>query len=192
MTPAERLEQAQAINDVLAGASILTSISNDFMAGQLEQLTGDSLSFSQLKLLRLIARRGSLSVGDVASILTVSSTAASKAIDRLVRSGYLSRTAAPRDRRALRVSLTGEAQALLAAYERATVESLTAQLAGNPPADLRRLADELTRLAVEIGTRSGEEMCFRCGVYFRDRCLLRDSRAGTCYLHPAERKGEVA
>ncbi|MBP1632600.1 MAG: MarR-family regulatory protein, partial [Acidobacteria bacterium] len=157
-----------------------------------EELTGDALTFSQLKLLRLVARRGILSVSDVASFLGVSTAAASKAVDRLVRSGYLNRTASPDDRRALRVTITGEAQALLAAYERATAASLAARLGGTSPAALRRLADELTRLAVDIGTKAGDEMCFRCGIYFRDRCLLREMRLGTCYLHLAERKGEVA
>ena len=192
MTPAERSEVAQAINDLLAGASILTSVSNDLMAEQLEQLTGDALTFSQLKLLRLVARRGTLSVSDVAAFLGVSTTAASKAVDRLVRSGYLNRAASPNDRRALRVTITGEAQALLASYERATAESLATRLGDTRPAALRRLADELTQLAVGIGTRSGVEMCFRCGIYFRDRCLLREMGLGTCYLHLAERKGEVA
>jgi DNA-binding MarR family transcriptional regulator len=192
MTLAERTEAAQAINDLLAGASILTSISNDLMAEQLEQLAGDALTFAQLKLLRLVARRGTLSVSDVAAFLGVSTAAASKAVDRLVRAGYLHRAASPDDRRALRVTITGEAQALLATYERATAESLTARLGTNRPAALRRLADELTRLAVDIGPQAGEEMCFRCGIYFRDHCLLREMRLGTCYLHLAERKGEVA
>jgi len=192
MTLAERTEAAQAINDLLAGASILTSMSNDLMAAQLEELAGDALTFSQLKLLRLVARRGTLSVSDVAAFLGVSTAAASKAVDRLVRSGYLNRAASPDDRRALRVTVTGEAQALLAAHERAAAESLTARLGGNRPAALRRLAGELTRLAAGIGPKEGDGMCFRCGIYFRDRCLLREMHLGTCYLHLAERKGEVA
>jgi DNA-binding MarR family transcriptional regulator len=192
MTQAERTEAVQAINDLLAGASILTSTSNDLMAEELEELTGNALTFAQLKLLRLVARRGTLSVSDVAAVLGVSTAAASKAVDRLVRSGYLNRAASPDDRRALRVTVTGEAGALLAAYEHSTAESLIGRLGDTPPSALRRLADELSRLAAAIGTKAGDGMCFRCGIYFRDRCLLRDLDLGTCCLHLAERRGEVA
>jgi DNA-binding MarR family transcriptional regulator len=192
MTQAERTETLQAINDLLASASILTSVSNDLMSDQWERLAGDQLTFAQLKLLRLVSRRGSLSVSDVAAFLGVSTAAASKAVDRLTRGGYLNRAPARDDRRVLEVTLTGEARALLGAYDRQTGEALLNRLGEASPAGLHRLAGELSRLAVDLGTRESEGMCFRCGIYFRDRCLLRDLELGTCYLHLAERRGEVA
>jgi DNA-binding MarR family transcriptional regulator len=192
MTQAERTATLQAINDLLASASIFTSVSNELMSSQLERLAGDQLTFAQLKLLRLVGRRGSLSVSDVAAFLGVSTAAASKAVDRLVRGGYLNRAPARGDRRVLDVTLTGEARALLGAYDRLTAEALLEHLGAIPAEELHHLADEMSRLAVELGTRDGEGVCFRCGIYFRDRCLLRDLQLGTCYLHLAERRGEVA
>jgi hypothetical protein len=58
-------------------------------------------------------------------------------------------------------------------FKRFTPEELTA--AGN-------LLDKLSTDLVDAGARPGE-LCFRCGIYFREKCLLRNVSKRTCYYH---------
>ena len=55
-----------------------------------------------------------------------------------------------------------------------------------PAAERAGLATALDRLSLLVAGRGngGEEACFRCGIYFRDRCLLRGAPGNrTCYQH---------
>jgi len=180
-----RAETLDAINDLLASATIFTSTSSDVLAAELEQLAGDRLTFAQLKLLRLVGRQDPLSIGDVASFLGVSSAAASKAVDRLVRGGLLQRAESPDDRRALEVSVTDEGRTLLRDFEARTSKVLLRLLSGVTPRHIRDVSGDLDRLSLSIssGGEQGDRVCFRCGLYFRDQCLLREMADRQCYLH---------
>ncbi|MBM3695202.1 MAG: MarR family transcriptional regulator [Actinobacteria bacterium] len=180
-----RAEALEAINDLLASATIFTSASSDLLAAELERVAGDRLTFTQLRLLRLVDRQFHLAIGDVAAYLGVSSAAASKAVDRLVRSGLLARAESPGDRRATEVSVTSEGQALLAEFEARSSATLLRLLSGVGAPQLRDISGRLDRLSVSLAAgRSGEEsLCFRCGLHFREDCLLRAAGDERCYLH---------
>ena len=60
----------------------------------------------QLEVLRYLSRREHWSVGEIASVLGVSSAAATKAIVRLERKGLVKRAENMMDRRCVDVSLT--------------------------------------------------------------------------------------
>ncbi|HVA91983.1 MAG TPA: MarR family transcriptional regulator [Chloroflexota bacterium] len=62
-------------------------------------------------------RRGALSVADVGACLFISHSAASRAVDRLVRDGYVRREENPVDRRQKVLTLTEEGVALAASLE---------------------------------------------------------------------------
>jgi hypothetical protein len=115
----------------------------------------------------------------------VSNAAASKAVDRLVRRGLVRRTEAAADRRAVELSLTPEGRTLLAQYEAATNQVLKDVFGSLPQDKLQETAaflDDLsTRMVKEGRTREG--ICLRCGIHFRDRCLLRQSVGRNCYFH---------
>jgi DNA-binding MarR family transcriptional regulator len=185
--PAETLE---AINDLLASATIFTSISSDLLAVALRDLAGDRLTFAQLKLLRLVTRQDLLSVGDVAAFLGISNAAASKAVDRLVRAGLLQRAEAEGNRRTTEVSVTGEGRALLGSFEARSNTALLGLLAGASLRQMREIAGGLDRLSLSMAERidAGSEVCFRCGLYFRDDCLLRTLPNRRCYLHLGSRR----
>jgi hypothetical protein len=126
----------------------------------------------------------------------VSPAAASKALGRLVDAGLLNRTASPDDRRMQRLSVTGEGRRLLEAYEAEADEALDRLFGHLDPVGLRRLASSLDRLSLTVAERddgSVDEACFRCGIYFRDRCLLRGASGNrTCYQHLGGGGVEVA
>lgn len=193
---ARRAETLEAINDLLASATIFTSTSSDLLASELEDLAGDRLTFTQLKLLRLVARQDPLSVGDVAAFLGISNAAASKAVDRLVRAGLLHRAEAMGDRRTTEVSVTPEGRALLEDFEARSATALLRLLAGVSLRQMRDISGGLDRLSLSMAgpVGAGSDVCFRCGLYFRDDCLLRTLADRRCYLHLGSRRraGETA
>lgn len=190
---ASRAQTLEAINDLLASATIFTSTSSHLLAGALEDLVGDRLTFAQLKLLRLVARQDNLTVGEVAAFLGISNAAASKAVDRLVRGGFLQRAEAKGDRRATEVSVTGVGRSLLHSFEARSNAALLRLLSGVTPRQMRDISGGLDRLSLSISgpTEPGSAVCFRCGLYFRDECLLREMTDRQCYLHLGARvRGE--
>lgn len=188
---AKRAGALEAINDLLASATIFTSTSSDLLAAELEDLAGGRFTFAQLKLLRLVARQDPLTVGDVAAFLGISNAAASKAVDRLVRGGLLQRAEAKGDRRATEVSLTGEGRGLLDDFEARSSTTLLRLLAGVSLREMREISGRLDRLSLSMArpVDAGSNVCFRCGLYFRDECLLRTLPDRRCYLHLGSRRG---
>jgi DNA-binding MarR family transcriptional regulator len=177
--------RVQLIQDVLGSAHIFSSAVEHLMQERLHTVIGDQLTFSQLKLLKLIARSEARNISQVAAFLGVSSAAASKAVDRLVRRGLLLRTEAESDRRAVEVALTAEGQRLLGEYERVTSETLEEIFGEVTPDGLRETADRLDQLSLRLVEHdcAVDEACFRCGIYFREKCLLRARRDRDCHFH---------
>ena len=173
------------INDFLGSVRILSATIDEWMEEELKETTKDRVTPSQLRVLKLVARTNARRIGDVADFLAVSNAAASKAVDRLVRRGLVRRAEAAADRRAVELSLTTEGRTLLAQYEAATNEVLKDVFGSLPPEQLEQTAaflDQLsTRMVKEGRTREG--ICLRCGIHFRDRCLLRQTVGRNCYFH---------
>ncbi|HXT37862.1 MAG TPA: MarR family transcriptional regulator [Chloroflexota bacterium] len=125
-------------------------------------------------LLRL--RRGACSVADVGVCLFISHSAASRAVDRLVRDGYVYREENPSDRRQKVVTLTQEGEALAGSLEAimaSGVETLLAPLDEEEREQARRLlirmiSAQLPRLESLRGLMAG-----------RDLTLTASARSGT-------------
>jgi DNA-binding MarR family transcriptional regulator len=176
---------SRLLNDFLGSAEIFTSAVNDLMARQLKEVTGTDVTFSQLKLLKMVAATGGYSVSNLAQFLGVSTAAASRAVDRLVKRGLLHREEAADDRRAVQLSLTPEGVKLLERYDQAAEVALQGAFETLTAEQLQETGDLLDRLSLRLVERGNgsDSMCFRCGIHFRDRCLLRQSQDGTCLYH---------
>jgi DNA-binding MarR family transcriptional regulator len=152
------------------------------------------ITFSGLKLLKLVAFNDSSTVGDVAAFLGVSNTAASKAVDKLVRRRLLRRAEGHIDRRASELSLTGEGRRLLHAYEAARDQKLTEIFGAATPEELGGMAATLDRLSAHLvdHTANPQEVCFQCGIYFREKCRLKELVKRTCFYekHKARKAAE--
>ena len=187
MTTAER---TSIINDFLASMNIFSSAINELMVSQLHDELGSELTIPQLKTLKLIARTETESISEIATFLGVSNSAASKAVDRLVRRGLVERIESTDDRRATRLSLTVKGTFLLKRYEdvqNRVLEGLFRQFMAEDFVETAELLDQLS--ADLVNRESGpQELCFRCGIYFRDRCSLRDLHERTCYCNLRKRK----
>ncbi len=150
----------------------------------LGKVVGGRLTFPQYKLLRLVAGTNGHSIGEVASILGVSSAAASKGVDKLVRRKFLRRTEGKLDRRAMHLSLTSKGQRAVTSYERARDGKMLGIFEATPPAGLRRavqLLDGLSASLVDHGA-DPEELCLQCGIYFPDKCVVRQLGKRKCFI----------
>jgi DNA-binding MarR family transcriptional regulator len=175
----------EILNDFVGSAHIFASAVNDLMEMQLCREVGQDLSFSQLKLLKLVSIKDADTISDVAAFLGVSNTAAGKAVDKLVRRDLVHRTEAPADRRAFRLSLTEEGRRILTGYDAAKSRVLEEVIGQFPPEELIRAANLLDRLSLGIVnlTASEGELCLQCGIYFREKCLMRNQQIRTCFWH---------
>jgi DNA-binding MarR family transcriptional regulator len=174
----------EMINELLGSVQVFSSAMRDVLEEKLLRETARGrLTFSRLKLLKLVAFTDSHTIGDVAAFLGVSNTAASKAVDKLVRRRLLRRTEGHADRRASELSLTGEGRRLLSAYEAARDQKLTEIFSACVPEQLCGTVATLDRLSANIvdHTADPQELCFQCGIYFREKCLLRELVRRTCF-----------
>jgi len=186
MTTAQR---TSIINDFLASMHIFSSAIGELMAAQLEDELGGELTIPQLKLLKLVARTETESLSEIAAFLGVSNAAASKAVDRLARRDLVERIESADDRRATWLSLTVKGTFMLKRYEdvqNRVLEGLFRQFMAEDFIETAELLDQLS--ADLVDRESGpHELCFRCGIYFRERCLLRDLHERTCYCNLRKR-----
>jgi DNA-binding MarR family transcriptional regulator len=185
----------EMINELLGSVQVFSSAMRDVLEEKLLRETARGrLTFSRFKLLKLVAFTDSHTIGDVAAFLGVSNTAASKAVDKLVRRRLLRRTEAHADRRASELSLTGEGRRLLSAYEAARDRKLAEIFSACVPEQLCGTVATLDRLSANIvdHTANPQELCFQCGIYFREKCRLRELVRRTCFYqkHKARKAAE--
>jgi DNA-binding MarR family transcriptional regulator len=173
-----------AAKDFLGSAHVFATAVRDVMEERLlQEVAGTQTSLAQLQLLTLVARTDRHTIGDVAAFLSISKAAAGQTVEKLVRRRWLRRTVDKSDRRTARLSLTESGQRLLAEYETARNHMLAKVFRGYSDKELRHMANLLDRVSTEIVSQTArpEEICLQCGIYFRERCLLRNLMGRTCY-----------
>jgi DNA-binding MarR family transcriptional regulator len=149
----------------------------------LREVAGDKLTFSQLKLLYLVAHTDVLNIGDAAAFLGVTCGAASKAVDKLVRRRLLRRIAPQEDRRTFRLSLTETSRKLMEAYQAARDHRARMAFEQFAPEELKRTSHLLDRLAGAITSGGSEPQaaCMQCEIYFRDQCRFGEFGHRNCF-----------
>ncbi len=190
-------QKPSPLQEFVGSAHLFSSALTEVLqAGLLRQVGGARLSFSQLKLLQLLAVAKTQTIGELAAFLGVSSAAASKMVDKLVQRNWLSRAIGEADRRAAHVSLTARSRRLLADYDQKRQEKLAKVFRSCPASDMRKLAKLMDQLTAAIVNHSAkpDEICLHCGIYFRGKCLVRDLGGHSClYQQRAQlRRNETA
>jgi DNA-binding MarR family transcriptional regulator len=184
---------ADLIQEFLGSAHIFSlAVKNVVEERLLSQVAGKRLTFGQFKLLRLVTLSEAQGIRDVATFLGVSNAAASKAVDKLVRRRFLRRAGSATDRRTIQLSLTEQGRRVVAAYDEARKKKVAAIFREFRPERLRRTADLLDRLSAHLVDHGAkpEEICLQCGVYFRERCLVRELVKRNCfYLRNRKKRG---
>ncbi len=183
------------IQDFLGSAQIFASAVSDVVEKQLLREISRDLTPSQFRLLQMVALTDAQTISDVALFLRVSSAAASKAVDKLVRRNLLRREEGHPDRREIRLSLTGVSRKLLDVHKDLRLRRLSKIFRQFPPEQLRRTAELLARLSADLVDHSSksDEVCLQCGIYFRERCLVRQLVDRNCfYLRNKARRARAA
>lgn len=175
---------AEFSNEFLSSARVFAwSVREVIERTVLREVAGDRLSFSQLKLLYLVAHTDALNIGDAAAFLGVTCGAASRAVDKLVHRRLLRRVAPAEDRRSFRLSLTETSRKLMEAYQTARDHRTRMALREFPPEELRRTAELLDRLAGAIvsGGADPRAVCMQCEIYYREGCRFAEYGQRNCF-----------
>ncbi len=176
----------ELIYDFLSAARVFARAVRDVIeADVLREVVAGKLTMAHLKLLYLVAQTDSVTIGDAAAFLGVSSPAASKTVEKLVRRKLLRRSDIQGDRRTSQLSLTEASRRLLGTYEAARNQRATEIFSQYSPDVLQDTAEVLDHLASGIasqrqGATSGET-CLQCEIYFRDACRFGRFGARNCY-----------
>ena len=178
-------EAEQLANELIGSAHVLVAAVLSMKNAVLAKTAGKHLTFSQLKVLKLIDVGGPQHVGDIAAFLGVSDAAASKTVDRLVQEGYLRRSVGHTDRRRSELSLAAAGRKALAKYDSAKDRALGQIFDDIDPEEVRRTVEFLERLTRGIvnGSANPEEMCLQCGIYLKKRCVVREAARADCQYH---------
>jgi DNA-binding MarR family transcriptional regulator len=179
----DEAHKVEVIERVMGSSHLFFSSVNDLLERSLAEASARQVSMSQVKLLLLISRpHKRFKVKDVADFLGVTNAAASRSIDRLVQRGLVDRTVTPEDRRAVDLTLTPTAENLLARFTTVRDRELLRLLGNHPAEKLERVSDLLDELSLLLLDPDQDERCLRCGVHFREECLLRDVAGRECVM----------
>jgi DNA-binding MarR family transcriptional regulator len=104
--------------------------------------------------LAVLHRRGPLRVSDVARLLSIDLSVASRQVAALAASGHVRREPDPEDRRSQRITITDGGTRVLGESHRRMVEAFEGALAGWPEDDVVALSAGLDRLRDDFAART--------------------------------------
>jgi DNA-binding MarR family transcriptional regulator len=130
-------ENEQLIADIMGSHQQLQQVFADDRA---DPLFSSHLTLSQLKILMLLSRHGSVSGGELAGLLGVGPAALSGMVDRLVVQDLIARTEDLHDRRVRRITLTKSGTALIGSIFNAGEKKMRAILSRLSEAELELVA----------------------------------------------------
>ncbi len=121
------------------------------------------ISVSQCYALENLVRRGEMTLNDLAALLYLDKSTASRVVDALERKGYVARAEHPGDHRALLLAATAEGRALHRRIEGELLAEEEAMLAEFAPEVRRAMTEVLRRLARAAAARveAGGGSCCR-------------------------------
>jgi DNA-binding MarR family transcriptional regulator len=115
------------------------------------------VTLAQHRVLLLLDEREELSVGDVAQLLAVNQSNASRHTTRLVDLGLVTRDPAPHDARSVVLRLTPAGRARVDAVRSARVREIRSVLARMEVSDVRRVAAALRAFEAAAGVTAVDE-----------------------------------
>ena len=134
------------VDAVLSASRVLVAIAARSLAD-----AGEEVTLTQYRSLVILAARGPQSVAALAEAVAVTAPTASRLCERLVRKGLVRRRTDRRDRRQVRVGLTGAGRHLVDTVTERRREEIAGLLASIPQQDQRPVAAALQQLAKAAG-----------------------------------------
>lgn len=169
--------------DLIGAVRMLSETVEELVERRLQQeIAGERLSHSQWKLLEIFALTEVGNVTDLATFQGVSTAAASKAVDRLVRLGLLTRTEDPDDRRHICLSLSDEGRQLINTYLNELERRITQLFPPSALVESGELTDGLEGLLAssQAMKQDLERICSRIHLTRHSACVVEQKMGGKC------------
>ena len=173
----ERLDQAVA--DAIR--ILAQSVQDIGLRSCIDEACQTPLTRNQFLILNLLDANGAFPIGEIATVLAISSPAASKNVDRLEQLGLVRRHRRTADRRVHDVSLLPSGAAIVGRFATIAAARSEATLSRFTQEEKAQLLDLLRR--VVLLTLEDEEdtgaICLQCYSRHGEDCIIRD-RQGDC------------
>ncbi|MCE5308939.1 MAG: MarR family transcriptional regulator [Acidobacteriales bacterium] len=172
----------QLIEAVVGSTRVFSKAVNSVVEDEILPEAGESrLTRVQLTALKLIDQYGSQTLGELAGLLDVSSAAACKLVDRLVRRSLIKRAEGKSDRRLTQLILTPFGRDVLHQYESRKTDMLARTFESFSPDDLAKTVRVLEKLSAALirNSNRSEEICLQCYMH-GDTCSVRKAIPEEC------------
>ena len=134
---------------------LIPRLHRELMRRQASVLTGE-ISFAQMAMLHLVKERKVCQMNEIAKAFSITRSAATGIVDRMVRSGFLKRAADPKDRRVINVKLTSKGKKGIDAFLRHR-QKMMVSIFGKFSANERQTYLNLVKKVYNIVTRKKSE-----------------------------------
>ena len=108
-------------NEVL---KLMPDILREFLRRQTGEITQGNFSLPQILILDVLKDKVSMRMGELAKYLSVSMAAATGIVDKLVKSGFVTRAGSPHDRRIVNISITAKGKKMVSEFNRARQKTI--------------------------------------------------------------------
>lgn len=145
---------------------------------RLGEIAEHDITHAQVDALQFLSRHDPNCVGDLASGLGISYPAATKAVDRLVAKGLVTRREGERDRRQSELTLTPEGRELvetLKVARRERLDAIFARMSGEDQKAMLRGLKGFITAAFMTDKALIAETCQRCGIDCFKDCVVNQS-----------------
>ncbi|MGB9588766.1 MAG: MarR family winged helix-turn-helix transcriptional regulator [Armatimonadota bacterium] len=155
---------------------LFSEIVRELITMQALKKAGQDITPSLAQGLEFIFRHGVCSVSDIAEGLSVSYSAASQLVDRLVSRGFVTRSENKRDRRLSEIQLTKDGQELIEQIRRNRVESMSRILYRMDAGSRNTLVEHLEKFIVAAieDAKCALETCTHCGKDHISECVINE------------------
>lgn len=130
--------------------AVLRKVAGDFGLLERWEVACCGITVGQCHLLRAVAVKPGLSLGELAQRLGVDASTASRITESLVRMGAIQRHPVPGNRRTVALALTGKGQAMLAGLEAEEERFFTRLWVALPPQQRKTIVTALTHLLTAL------------------------------------------
>ncbi len=146
------------------------------------QISDPPISRNQFYILNILAKNGEFPIGELARILDISTAAASKNIDRLVKMGFVSRRTNQSDRRSMEIELTDDGRKIVDDFEQVTRKKQRPMMENFTDQEKRTLLDYLRRIIrfTLAEEHQSDLICLQCGGACGQECVI-ESLDGVCH-----------
>jgi DNA-binding MarR family transcriptional regulator len=134
-TAETNLATASAETDTRVLTDVVTRLRRALRASIRTDYSWESLPMAQVEIMQCLAERDGARIGELATVLRLAQNTVSGLVQQLVENGSLVRRPDPRDRRAVRISISEEGRTRLAGWQAAHERRIGGALATLAPAD---------------------------------------------------------